>query len=90
MRRVLAFLKWRSNDWLRKCDPAVVSSLTTCSYQLEGLRAYGCRQANIFNNLHDHFLGIWKGLELPLEHLTEPIYPVDLNSDPMELDGSDV
>ena len=40
--------------------------------------------------LMNHFLGIWTGLELPREYLTEPVYPVNLNSDSMELDGDGV
>jgi len=89
MRRVLAFLKWRSDGWLLKGYSQLISSLTGCPHQLEGLRAYACRQANVFSDIHNHFLSIWKGLELPREHLAEPIYPVDLTSDAMELDGDD-
>lgn len=89
MRRVLEFLKWKSNVWLRKGSTTTISSLTTCPYQLEGLRAYACRQSQVSLDIHNHFLGIWKGLELPREHLTEPIYAVDLNPDAMELDGDD-
>ena len=87
MRRVLAFLKWKSNIWLRKGDSEVVS-LTSCPYQLDGLRAYACRQAGVFSNIHNHFLGIWEGLELPREYLTEPLYLTDFEPDPMELDGT--
>ena len=90
MRRVLEFLKWKFNDWSRKGSADTISSLTTCPYQLEGLSAYARRQANVFCDIHNHFLGIWKGLELPREHLTEPIYPTDLSSDAMELDGEDI
>jgi len=90
MVRVLAFLSWRSNNWLRKGHLQVVSSLTDCPYHLEGLRAYACRQANVFSDIRNYFLGIWKGLEPPREHLNEPVYPVDLTSDVMELDGDDV
>jgi len=89
MRRVLVFLGWKSNDWLQKGDSKVVSALTDCPHQLEGLRAYACRQANVFSDIHNHFLGIWMGLELPREHLTEPIHFVD-SSDAMELDGDDI
>lgn len=89
MRRVLEFLKWKSNDWLLKGDTKVVSSLATCPYQLEGLRAYACRQSHVFRDIHDHFRSIWKGLELPREHLTEPTGPVDRDLDAMELDGDD-
>ena len=89
MRRVLEFLKWKSKDWLRKGDHAT-SSLTTCPFQLEGLRAYACRQADVFSNIHNHFFSVWKGLELPREYLTESIYPADLSLDAMELDGDDV
>lgn len=90
MRRVLEFLKWKSYDWLQNGDRGLISALTTCPYQLEGLRAYACRQADVFTNIHDHFLGIWKGLELPREHLTELIYPADFTLDAMELDGDDL
>ena len=63
---------------------------TDCPYQLEGLCAYACWQASVFTDIHEHFLGIWKGLELPREHLNEPIYPINLDSDVMELDGDDI
>lgn len=89
MRRVLEFLKWKSNDWLQRGNTETVSSLTTCPYKLEGLHAYARRQAQVFRDLHDHFLGIWKGLKQPREPLVEPIHPVDLDSDAMELDGED-
>ena len=90
MRRVLEFLKWRSDNWSQKGNFGVISPLTPCPYQLKGLHAYACRQAGVFLNIHDHFSGIWKGLELPRDHLTEPIYPADLNPDAMELDGDDI
>ena len=90
MRQVLASLKWRSDDWLEKGSPQAIPLLTDCPYQLEGLRAYACRQASVFTDIHKHFLGIWKGLELPREHLNEPIYPINLDSDVMELDGDDI
>ena len=89
MRRVLAFLKWRSDDWLRRGDDKTISPLTACPYQLEGLRAYAFRQARVFDDLRNHFFGIWSGLELPREHLTEPVHRVPLDSDLMELDGDD-
>ena len=86
MRRVLAFLAWKSDDWLQKGDTNLITSLSSCPYQLEGLRAYSYRQANIFTDLHNHFLSVWKGLEQLREYPTETIFPVDLN---MELDGDD-
>ena len=86
MRRVLESLKWKSKDWLRKGDHRV-ASLTACPFQLEGLRAYACRQADVFNNIHDHFSDIWKGLKLPRVHLTESLYPADLSPDAIEIDG---
>lgn len=89
MRRVLAFLMWKSDDWFRKGDTRVTLSLTNCPYQAEGLRAYACRQASVFNDIHNHFLGIWKGLESPREHLLESVHPINLDSDGMELDGDD-
>lgn len=90
MRRVLAYLRWKSRDWLQKGDPVAVALLTTCPYKAEGLRAYAHRQANVFGDIRDHFLGIWTGLELPRDHLVEPIYPADPDSDAMELDGNDI
>lgn len=90
MRRVLEFLKWKSNDWSRKGSADFISSLATCPYQLEGLHAYACRQANVFRNIHNHFLGIWTGLELPREHLDETSYPADLSPGAIELDGDDI
>lgn len=89
MRRVLAYLGWKSGDWLQKGCPTAVSSLTSCPHRADGLRAYASRQAKVFSDIRNHFLGIWTGLELPREHLTEPVYPVDPNSDPMEVDGDD-
>ena len=89
MRHVFAFFKWKSRDWLRKGDNQIISSLATCPLQLEGLRAYACRQADIFASLHNRALSIWKGLEIPRECLTEPFYPADLSLDAMELDGDD-
>ena len=89
MRWVLRFLEWKSNDWLRKGHPETITTISTCPYQLEGLRAYTSRQANVFDTLHVHFLGIWSGLEIPREHLTERTHPVHLDSDLMELNGDD-
>ncbi|KAF9780638.1 hypothetical protein BJ322DRAFT_1023868 [Thelephora terrestris] len=79
-------MQGKPGGWRR----VLIFSLATCQYQLEGLRAYVCWQADIFNGIHNHFLGIWEGLELLQEHLTEPTYPVDLDSDAMELDIPDV
>lgn len=90
MRRVLEFLKWKADDWSQKGSTDSIASLATCPYQLEGLRAYACRQGNVFRDIHDHFFRIWMGLELPREPLTEPVRPTDLNSDVMELDGDDI
>jgi hypothetical protein len=90
MRRVLESLKWKSKGWLQKGDAQTFLSLTSCPFQVEGLRAYASRQARIFSDLHNHFLAIWKGLELPREHLAEPFYPGDFSLDAMELDGDDI
>ena len=87
MRQVLAFLKWKSSIWLRKGDSDVIL-LTSCPYQLDSLCAYACWQAGVFSNIHNHFLGIWEGLKLPREYLTEPLYLTDFEPDPMELDGT--
>ena len=90
MRRVLEFLKWKSKDWLKKGDERLISSLAQCPLQLEGLRAYAYRQAHVFSDLHNHFLGMWKGLELPREHLNAPFHPADLSLEAMEVDGDDL
>ena len=90
MRRVLEFLKWKSKDWLKRGNERLISSLTQSPLQLEGLRAYAHRQANVFSDLHNHFLGIWKGLEFPREHLDAPFHPTDLSLDEMEVDGDDL
>ena len=87
MRHVLEFLKWKSDDWLQKSGSQVISSLTTCPLQLKGLSAYACWQAGVFDNICSHFLGTWKGLEPPREHVTEPFYPANHTLDAMELDG---
>ena len=89
MRRVLEFLKWKSKDWLHKGGHQNIYSLAICPSQLKGLRAYSSRQARVYSDLHNHFLGIWKGLELPREHLVEPFRPADISLDAMELDGDD-
>jgi len=89
MRRVLEFLKWKSDDWLQKGSPDAVSTLTTSPDQLEGLCAYASRQAHIFSTLRKHFSGIWSGLKRPQEHSTDYTHPVHLDSDLMELDGDD-
>ena len=90
MRHVLEFLKWKSKDWLKKGDERLISSLAQCPLQLEGLRAYAYRQAHVFSDLHNHFLGMWKGLELPREHLNAPFHPADLSLEAMEVDGDDL
>ena len=89
MRRVLVFLQWKSNDWFQRGDAVDISSPTTCPYLAEGLLAYACRQAHVFRDIHNHFLGIWKGFELPREQLMEPACSVGLEWDTMELDGDD-
>jgi hypothetical protein len=90
MRRVLTYLRWKSNDWLDNGDPRAITLLAKSPDHLEGLHAYACRQANVYIDLHDHFLGIWSGLELPREYLTEPDHPLDLHSDVMEMDRDDI
>lgn len=90
MRRVLVFLKWKSDDWFRKGETTTISSLTTCPHLLEGLRAYAHRQGRVFRDICHHFLRIWKGLELPREGSTKPVYSVGIDWDAMELDGDDV
>ena len=77
------------HHWLQKGDQKVVSSLTTCPYQLKGLHTYASWWAYIFDTLCEHFTGIWSGLELPQENLTKHTHCVHLNSDLMELDGDD-
>ena len=89
MRRVLVSLVWRSDNWRRKGDTKVISALTNCPQLLDGLHAYAERQARVFRDIHDHFLGIWKGFELPREPLTEPAPPLGRDEDAMELDGED-
>lgn len=89
MRRVLKFLKWKSRSWLGKGSDEVISSFTSCPLQLEGLRAYTYRQADIFGDIHNHAWGIWEGLELPRTYRIEPFHPLDLSRDAMELDGDD-
>ena len=76
-------MKWKSGCWAEKGNRMDVSS---CPYEDEGLCTYAFRQANVSSGIHDHFLGIWRGLELPPECSTEPASPVDPNSDAMELD----
>lgn len=89
MRRVLAFFKWKSRDWLQKGNSQIISSLATCPLWLKGLRAYAYWQVDVFASIHNRALSIWKGLEIPPECLTEPFYPANLSLDTMELDGDD-
>ena len=89
MRRVLEFLRWKSKDWFGKGYHRTIPPFATCPFQLEGLRAYSSRQAHVYSDLHNHFLGIWKGTELPREHLAELFRPADLSLVAMELDGDD-
>lgn len=90
MRRVLVYLRWKSNEWLEKSAPPAIALLAKSPDHLEGLHAYACRQANVYIDIRNHFLGIWSGLELPREHLTEHEHPLDLHSDVMEMEGADI
>ena len=90
MRRVLVFLKWKSDGWFQKGGTMTISSLTTCPHLLEGLHAYAQRQGHVFRDICHHFLRIWKGLEVPREESTKPVCSVGLDWDAMDLDGDDV
>jgi hypothetical protein len=56
MRRVVAFLEWKSEDWLAKQD----ARLTTAAHGVQsGLRAYAQKQAAILHNLAVSFSKLW-------------------------------
>ncbi|KAF9782109.1 hypothetical protein BJ322DRAFT_1009547 [Thelephora terrestris] len=56
MRRVVAFLGWKSEDWLAKQD----ARLTTAPHGVQsGLRAYARKQATILRNLAVSFSKLW-------------------------------
>ena len=77
MRRTLEFLKWKSSLWLSKT--MTKSGLPLSPELHEGLNAYACQQAAVFESLHDHFLSLWQGLKVPnsspdqLQPLLEPL-----------------
>ena len=56
MRRVVAFLKWKSGDWWTKQD---VRSATTSSDIQSGLQAYARKQAAIHHDLAVSFSRLW-------------------------------
>jgi len=56
MRRVIAFLEWKSVDWLAKVD---ARGGDLASDVQSGLRAYARKQAAIFHNLAMSFAKLW-------------------------------
>ena len=56
MRRVVAFLEWKSLDWLAKMDARAGD---VSSDVQSGLRAYAQKQAAIFHNLAVSFAMLW-------------------------------
>src|ERR1700722_1694276 len=75
MRRVLQFLEWKSRFWemcaefLQDSSAAaesttidLVGSSVLLHHRIEGVRAYGLRQAQISRDLHDKFKALWCGV----------------------------
>lgn len=56
MRRVLAFLNWKSSWWLNRRN----SRVDITSDIVEGLQAYAETQADLQQSLKEHFCTIWK------------------------------
>ena len=56
MRRVVAFLEWKSGDWLAKVDARGGEPASDIQ---SGLRAYAKKQAAIFHNLAISFTKLW-------------------------------
>ncbi|KAH9475484.1 hypothetical protein JR316_0012595 [Psilocybe cubensis] len=57
MRRVLAYLEWRS-EWWRSHQKAIPDASTTL---LEGISAYALSQASLQDSLAAHFKKLWMG-----------------------------
>ncbi|KAG1888370.1 hypothetical protein F4604DRAFT_1916291 [Suillus subluteus] len=67
MRRVLEFFTWQQARWEEQGKACVGE----CAADIEGLRAYAARQANIRRRLADHFRVLWA----PFLSLEGPIDP---------------
>ena len=57
MRRVVAFLEWKSNDWLSKRETR--SASVACDIQ-SGLDAYARKQAAVYRDLSTSFAAFWR------------------------------
>jgi hypothetical protein len=64
MRRVIEFLKWKSQWWLSKAEDRPASDDLA-----EGLFAYSHKQARLHKGLSQHFRTIWQA---PLQDLNLP------------------
>ncbi|KIK35562.1 hypothetical protein CY34DRAFT_16941 [Suillus luteus UH-Slu-Lm8-n1] len=67
MRRVLEFFTWQQARW----EEQGKACIGECAADIEGLRAYAARQANICRRLADHFRVLWA----PFLSLEGPIDP---------------
>jgi hypothetical protein len=83
MRRVLAFLKWKSEWWLQR--QGLREGLSRD--QDEGLRAFAVGQADLQQHLMAHFQEIWKGSLC--EEVTENSTDSNNDADNPDDDGGD-
>ena len=58
MRRVLAFLSWKSNEWWGR--KGLLTGLS--AGDAEGLAAYAYRQAALYHGLSEKFAKKWQGV----------------------------
>jgi hypothetical protein len=90
MRRVVAFLEWRSSDWVARV--ALRTDVTTPAVRT-GLSAYANKQGSIFHNLAVRFARRWrsalKSLSLPYAWATKFLEPLDI-PDPKQTESPPV
>lgn len=94
MRRVLAFLDWKSSWWLTRRN----SRVDVNKDLVEGLQACAQSQADLQQSLKDHFCALWKspltdmGQTAPEDNgeENEPVDGDDDDDDGEEGDGLDV
>jgi hypothetical protein len=63
MRRVCAFLEWRANWWIdraRNMEESLAGGMESKAERLEGLYAYGRRQASMFRSMSARCATMWE------------------------------